>query len=328
MAIKSIFFMCKKINPFARYIVGGAALVFVMSCSQVETRRSTEVAKVPVIAGAPTTLPTNDTFGAEPAEPKLPQKEAQATPHVAVILGPGGYRAFAHATILKEFVKARIPIEKIVGIEWGALAGAFFALDGKAHEAEWKLYKLDRKELAAQGFFARKDEPQSMKALQKYLNENFASRDLSALKVKFACPSLSLQNGTVSFFEKGSAAAAMEMCLSYPPHWLPSRGSVAAALSINEAVDRLRREGYNVIILVNVLGSGPLPLGSDDFGAQVLWNEVRRSVWAAKSRVTDVVEVDMKGLGLYDLDARKGFSQAAEKAAQGAVRTLADKYGF
>jgi NTE family protein len=306
-----------------------------IGCAQTAQRRS-DSPRVPVIAQSQTgqnqptyTTPFDDTdSGESPTPTPIPQQPAQVTPRVAVILGPGGYRTFAHATVLKEFSKARIPVEKVVGIEWGALAGAFFALDGKAHEAEWKLYKLDAKSLEAQGFFSRKNEPQSIKALQKYLGENFSGKDLSSMKVKFACPALSLQSGTVAFYEKGSAAAVMEMCLSYPPHWTPSRGSVAGALSISEAADRLRREGYNVIILVNVLGSGPIPLGREDLGAQVLWNEVRRNVWVAKSRVTDVVEVDMKGIGLYDLEARKGISQAAEKAAQGAVRTLSDKYGF
>src|SRR5688572_10124772 len=198
MEIKNISFTLK--NNCVLMLLIAATLV--TGCAQKQRRGDTT--RVPVIAGGQTTQPEIfDDNGDEPEPPKpIPAVSSDVPPRVAVLLGPGGYRAFAHATILKEFARARIPVEKVVGFEWGALAGAFFALDGKAHEAEWKLYKLDKKDLESQGFFSRKDEPQSMKALQKYLNENFAKRDLSGLKVKFTCPSLSLQNGTVSFFEK------------------------------------------------------------------------------------------------------------------------------
>lgn len=324
MATKNTSSMFERISVIVVCFLLGA-------CAQ--TQRRSESARIPVIAGAQKSSQSQDTFDGddiaiEAGKATPPVKAADAVPKVAIILGPGGYRTFAHATILKEFAKARIPIEKVIGVEWGALAGAFYAMDGRAHEAEWKLYKLDAKSLESQGFFSRKNEPQSVKALQKYLSENIGSRDLAKLRVKFSCPSLSLQNGTVSFFERGSATIALEMCLSYPPHWTPSRGAVAGALSVTEAAERLKREGYNVVILVNVLGNESIPLGRDDFGGQVLWNEVRRNIWMAKSRVTDVVEVDMKGIGLYDFEARKSITQAAERAAQSAVRTLTDKYGF
>lgn len=274
------------------------------------------------------TAPEQDGFEQDENLPP-PSVDEATSPRVALILGPGGYRSFAHALIIKELVKARVPIEKVVGIEWGALAGAFFALEGKPHEAEWKLYKLEKRDLDSKGgIFASDKGPRSTKELQTYLKENLLGRDLRSMKISFTCPSLSLRNGTVSFFDRGSAAVAVEMCLSFAPRWAPARGGVAAGLSTADAADRLRKEGFNVIILVDVLGKGRLDTGSSDLGAQILWNEVRRNVWMAKSHVTDVIEVDMKGVGLFDLESRKKFSQAAEKIAQDAVRRLATKYSF
>src|SRR5580658_9748240 len=59
--------------------------------------------------------------------PVLPSKEGAITreiPNVAVVLGPGGNKAIAHAGVIKALQENRIPIARIVGVEWGALVAA------------------------------------------------------------------------------------------------------------------------------------------------------------------------------------------------------------
>src|SRR5690348_12640780 len=84
-------------------------------------------------------------------EQKEPPREVPMTPvlpkKVGIILGPGGAKALAHAGVLKELQKARIPIQNVIGLEWGALIGGLFAQRGQAHEMEWKLIKLERQSL-------------------------------------------------------------------------------------------------------------------------------------------------------------------------------------
>lgn len=297
--------------------------VFLANCSQIKTRKEVEtippyVTKVPPANGS-----TQNDSQPAPA-PVAPE------PKVALVLGPGGYRTLVHAQILKELVQAKIPIQKVVGVEWGALAGAFFAIDGKAHEAEWKLYKLDNSLLESKSFFSKKAQPQDTGVLQKYLKENLGNRDISSLAVKFTCPQLSLKSNAVQWASKGSVAESVENCLAFPPRWTPKRNLVAAVMSTQEAVENLRREGYNVIILVNVLGEYELLPNSDRnerLASDILWLEARRNVWAAKAKATDVIDVKLKG-SIYDLENRKTWTMQAEKAARDAVRNLSSKYGF
>ena len=54
----------------------------------------------------------------------------------------------------------------------------------------------------------------------------------------------------------------MKRCLPFPPLFKVQGTFVAGASQASEAVDRLRNEGYNVIVLVNVLGSA-MPVGQD-----------------------------------------------------------------
>jgi hypothetical protein len=111
---------------------------------------------------------------------------------------------------------------------------------------------------------------------------------------------------------------------------MPTRNSVAAVLSTQEAVDNLRREGYNVIILVNVLGDAellPKVDRNERLASDILWLEARRDVWAAKARATDVIDIKLRG-SIYDLDNRKSWASQAERDAREAVKNLSSKYGF
>jgi predicted acylesterase/phospholipase RssA len=307
-----------------------SAFILISGCAQLKTRDEVNRQnKGPVTIKVPTSSNSNSTSVVTPSAPTV---DFRSDVKVAVILGPGGYRAMTHAQILKELIQAKIPVQKVVGIEWGALAAAFFALEGKAHEAEWRLYKLDNKQLESKGFFNFKSSSaQPVADLRKYLSENLGRRDISSLKVKFSCPQFFLKTGVVGWTEKGNVADIVENCLAYPPRWSPSRGAVAATLSTTEATDRLKREGYNVIILVNVLPDGELlPGGSSDpdrLANEILWEEARRNIWSAKSRVTDTIELKTKG-GLFDLSERKSLTSQAEKVGRDAAKNIAEKYGF
>ncbi|MEK6555230.1 MAG: patatin-like phospholipase family protein, partial [Bdellovibrionota bacterium] len=197
-----------KTKPASRVIFVSAFLLL-SACAQFKTREEVDrQSKGPVTIKVPTSNSGSDAPSTSVVTPAPSvQFKGGGEAKVALILGPGGYRALAHAQVIKELIQAKIPVEKVVGIEWGALAGVFFALDGKAHEAEWRLYKLDNKQLESKGFFNLKSSSaQPVKDLSKYLQENIGRRDVSSLRMKFACPQFYLKTGVVSWSEKGNAS--------------------------------------------------------------------------------------------------------------------------
>jgi NTE family protein len=255
----------------------------------------------------------------------------KAEKKVAVILGPGGYKTFAHAGVLKELKRKSIPINKIVGIEWGALVAGLFAQRGQINEAEWKLYKLEKLDLSDSGFFSSKNEAQSVKVLDSFLHTNLDLKDVSQAAVPFFCPSLALNQGAMTWQESGPIAKMVENCLPSPPLYKPIAQNVAGLFSIDDVISRLKNEGFNVIILVNVLGDGILfdnPARKEDYATAVLWNEARRQIWQAKSRVTDTVEVNTKGIRMSDFDSRKMLVTAGEAAGERSAADIVSKYGF
>lgn len=250
---------------------------------------------------------------------------------VALILGPGGYKAFAHAGVIKELRKNNIPIHKVVGLEFGALVGGLFAQRGQINEAEWKLYKLEKTDLDGAGFFSNKTEMRSLKILDEYLKENLDARDVSNATVPFFCPSLHLNQGTVLWQDSGSMVSAVRNCLAYPPLFNSPQPIVAGLFSLDEIARRLKSEGFDILILVNVLGDGNLfdnPTANGEYAPAVIWNEVRRSIWQARGGMTDVIDVTTRGISMTDFSSRKILVTAGEAAGERAAKLIADKYGF
>lgn len=117
-------------------------------------------------------------------------------PKVAVILGPGGVKSFAHAGVLKELIKAKIPISAVIGIEWGALVAGIFAQNGQVHEVEWKLYKLQKADLPGKGLFSSRFKAESIKVLNDYFHRNLKGNQVDRARVAFGCPSLSMERNS------------------------------------------------------------------------------------------------------------------------------------
>jgi len=323
----------KLTSAHAKLILTAITLIFAAGCATSQKDTDPSIAKKPGSRQqvrddfADPQAPDSQTPVATSTEGQPAQQEEK---RVAVILGPGGYKTFAHTGVIKEMRKANIPIHKIVGIEWGSLIAALYAQRGQINEAEWKLYKLERVDLDNRSFFARK-EAKSVKDLEGYLAQNLDKKDIRELAVGFSCPSLSLNQGTLAWFEQGPLTRAVESCLASPPLFRPQRDAVAGLFSATEAVAKLRKEGYNVIVLVNVLGEGNLfdkAVSQEDYSVAVLWNEARRNQWLAKGLVTDVVDVNTRGINMGDFESRKILMTAGEAAGERLAKAMITKYGF
>jgi hypothetical protein len=257
--------------------------------------------------------------------------ESGSVKKVALILGPGSFKTFAQVGVIKELKKANIPIDAVVGVEWGALVGGLYSAHGQIHEVEWKMYKLEKVDLLSTGFFSRKRELKSMKAMSPFLAENLGDRDAGQNQVPFFCPAMSLSRGLTGLQKNGPLNKMVENCMASSPLLAPQNDVVADLFGYDEIIRTLRNSGFNVIIFVNVLGEGNLfdkidP--NEDYATAVLWDEARREVWRVKSLVTDVIDVPTQGLNLTDFESRKVLVTAGEAAGEKAAHGLLAKYGF
>jgi NTE family protein len=313
------------IIPYLLRVVLASAVVFVGACRQRPPREDAPpVTPPPVVVTAPTPPPHFD------PPPPPPVKSSH---RVAVILGPGGAKAFAHVGVLKALQKQRVPIDKVVGLEWGALVGGLFAHHGQLHDVEWKLYKLEQQNLPRpKGFFARSGTTTGVKVMDPFLSEAFGRDDLSSARIKFTCPTRSLFAGVVGWQDRGSWRDVVKRCLSFPPTFTVEGSFFAGASQAQEAVDLLKREGYDVILLVNVLGSAA-PTGRDgnaeDTLPTILWQEVRRAtLLAARAGDVETIEVNTNAYPILQFESARELGQLGETAGTAAATRLISKFGF
>ncbi len=264
---------------------------------------------------------------------KVEESEPQRVrPKVAIVLGPGGFKTFAYASFVKALQKSGVPVDQIIGTGWGALVGGFWALNGLPHEAEWKVFKLDESMFSTGGFFQSGNSSTPVSKLSPYLKENLTDLDLRKLKIKFTCPVLSLKSGTVRWPRSGSLARTVQACLTSPPQMAPQNpkaSNVAALMSSREIAERLKREGYGVIILVNVLGDKEILSDKDqDWVTRAYWSEVRRSIWMAKNEYTDVIDLNTSSTTLFDFRAKKAHAGQADALGKRIGQELVNKYKF
>jgi NTE family protein len=275
----------------------------------------------------------HDPSVAPPALPKDPVRPSELK--IGIVLGPGGAKTFAHIGVLKALQRARVPIHAVVGLEWGAMMGALYARQGQAHDLEWQMYKLEQLDLGrarGAGVFGRGPAPSVESALNPVLQQAMGQVNHAQFRVPFACPSRSLWGGVTTWQDRGPVAESLRRCLPFPPLW-PVRGTfLAAPSSWREAVDMLRRQGVNVIVLVNVLGSA-LPRELEQMRADVqlvlLWQEIRRQ-WAelAGREDLEVLDINTSDYSIQALGARKALVDLGEKSAESFVGKLISKYGL
>lgn len=266
------------------------------------------------------------------SQAKRPQPpKAIKLPKVGLILGPGGVKALAHTGVIREFEKSKIPIHSVVGLEWGALVGGLYAMKGKVHEAEWKLYKLKKSQFTGSSGIFSSGGPKTIKSLSGFLNKSLNGASIGSAKVRFACPSLSLWSGTVVWQKSGDMKKALERCLPYPPLFRPSSPWMAASYAVKEAAQYLMDKGAQLIVFVNVLDRGDLIKQNQVLkksAAAILWHELRRHIKTQKGFAHEVIDVTTRQYKLYDFDDRQRIVKAGEQAGRRAASKIADKYGF
>jgi NTE family protein len=317
-------------RSFLCWLAVSSFLVLLAACESMQTRRLEPAGP----QGKPAQSPSQPSSSVQPvpAVPELPPAPTRQEPKkVAVILGPGGAKAFAHVGVLKALQQQRIPIDKVIGLEWGALMGSLFAHKGTVQNLEWKLYKMEQSNLPRPtGFFSRRND-ETVKVMDEFLTEAFARDEVARSKIPFDCPSRSLYTGVVTWQNRGLYKDSVRRCLPYPPVFKVQGTFLAGASQASEAIEHLAHEGYNLIILVNVLGSA-MPVAQDSLLENVnhviLWQEVKRALGEASRLGVETINVDTSAYPVMQFEAKKDLINLGETAGRVAAGTLISKYGF
>ncbi len=185
--------------------------------------------------------------------PRFASYPADQRPKVALVLGAGGPRGFAHIGVLKVLEENGIEADLVVGASIGSMLGALHANGMKAKEME----KLAL-ELSATQFIAVS--PTGLvgdgNAIYTWIEDMTNRRPLEGMRKKLAVTVARRSDNALEIFNVGNTAAAVRASSATPEKFAPVRirgveyhdGDEAAPVPIKAA----RSLGARVVIAVDV----------------------------------------------------------------------------
>lgn len=275
-----------------------------------------------------------------PVKPTVPEivneksEEAgqrKTLPRVALLLGPGALRSYAHLGVIREFERAGIPISAIGGMEWGSLVAALYGTKGKSHDVEWKLQKLKAEHIPQKTLFNSKFQAAETSKIKPFLESTLEKTTIRQFSIPFGCMSQNTENTKREWMGAGLSSDAVLSCLSFPPAFLNNGKKRSAISDLKGAADELKRMGADVVVYVDLLAEAPFHQMKSLEGKeseQILWSEVRGHLREQFDGVDWVVSVNLAGADLLDFDKRRNFVLAGQQAGLFVVKKMVSKYGF
>ncbi len=153
-----------------------------------------------------------------PNAPKFEAYTATQRTRVALVLGGGGPRGFAHIGVLKVLEANGIEADLVVGTSVGAMIGALYANRVPAAEIEKIALDLDVKRfigVTTSGFAGDGG------AIEKFINERTGGKPLDGFKRKLAVTAALRHDNSLVVFNRGDTAAAIRASSAMPGRFAP-----------------------------------------------------------------------------------------------------------
>ena len=152
--------------------------------------------------------------------PRFVQPHGPA-PRVALVLGSGGPRGFAHIGVLKALEDAGVRPDLIIGSSVGSMVGALYADGTSARELERLAYGINVLEFFE--FRLLSGGLATGTAIQDYVNAHVHGKPIEQLKIPFAAAATRLSDGKLALFNFGDTGLAVRASGASPGQFEPVR---------------------------------------------------------------------------------------------------------
>lgn len=242
-------------------------------------------------------------------------------PLVALVLGSGGARGYAHIGVIEILEQHGIRPDFIVGTSAGSIVGSLYA-SGKSAE-ELREVALDMQvndvrdiSIGIQGFF-------DGKKVENYVNQQVENTPLESLKIPMFVVATELKQGQQIVFNKGNTGQAVRASISIPSMFVPTiisgteyvDGGLVSPVPVNVARDL----GADMIIAVDILAQ---PIHTETTNVWGMFNQniniMQNKLAAQELKNADIViQPDLREkVHIFDVKGREATMQAGQNAAQ------------
>jgi len=252
--------------------------------------------------------------------------QVQPTPQparIALVLGAGAAKGFAHIGVLKILESKGVPVHMIVGTSAGSFVGGLYAYGYSAYQLQTLAMSLTRDDvteliLPDKGFVGGE-------RLRSYVNAKVQNTPIEKFRIPFYAVATDIRTGEEAVFATGNAGMAVQASCSVPGVFRPVNFSgktyVDGGVVNPLPVDVARRYGADVVIAVNLSSNVArnLPAGTFETllkSIDIMYGKIAE----AQIAKADVVILPNVGfIGSADFTRRHEAVLEGEKAAFAAL---------
>ncbi|MBL0918973.1 MAG: patatin-like phospholipase family protein [Hydrogenophaga sp.] len=244
-------------------------------------------------------------------------------PTVAVVLGGGGLRGFAHVGVLRALEEAGLRPDLVVGTSAGAVVGAAYASGMRVEQIRETALAMDVMPLLdftwRSGGFIRGDR------LAQWVDTLTGGVPMEAFPIRFAAVATDMQHGRPVLLDHGAAGRAVQASSAVPGVNVPVShagghlvdGGVTSLVPVRFA----RALGADVVIAVDIYCQGP---GGSGLSVPAVMSRVLRTqsclVAAPEMAEADVLIAPTVTMpGMFDRAAQARVIEAGHEAARVAL---------
>ncbi|AZN69678.1 patatin-like phospholipase family protein [Acinetobacter haemolyticus] len=245
----------------------------------------------------------------------------QKRPVVALVLGSGGARGYAHIGVIEVLEQHGIRPDLIVGTSAGSIVGSIYASGKSAAELREIALKLKANDVrdvsvSLKGFF-------DGKKVEDYVNEQVQNTPLQHLKIPMYVVATELKEGTKTVFNYGNTGQAVRASASIPSMFVPIKighneyvdGGLVSPVPVQVARDL----GADIVIAVDILAQ---PVHTETTN---VWGLFNQNINIMQGRLAEeelkyadiVIQPDLREkVHIFDVKGREITMQAGVDAAQ------------
>ena len=248
-------------------------------------------------------------------------KKQEKRPIVALVLGSGGARGYAHIGAIQVLEQHGIRPDFIVGTSAGSIVGSIYASGKNADQLRniaLSMKPTDVREirLDIKGVL-------DGKKVEDYVNEQVDNTPLDLLKIPMYVVATELSEGKKMVFNAGNTGQAVRASVSIPSMFIPAKIQqleyVDGGLVSPVPVDTARELGADIIIAVDILAK---PVHTETSNVWGLFNQNINIMqfYLAKEemkRADVVIQPDLREKAhIFDVKGREATMQAGMEATE------------
>ncbi len=250
---------------------------------------------------------------------------------IALVLGAGAAKGFAHIGVLKVLEAQKVPVAMVVGTSVGSFVGSLYASGFDAYALQKIALSLDRWDLAEltipdKGFLKGE-------RLRDFVNSKVNGVPLEKLKIPFYAVATDIRTGEEAVFATGNTGMAVQASCAIPGVFQPASfagnsyvdGGVVNPLPIDVA----RRHGADMVIAVDITAGidHKLPTGAMETimkSIDIMYNKISQ---LTISKADVVIKPKVTTVSAVDFSQRHEAIMEGERAALAAMPRINEILG-